>query len=299
MTAAERGLLLLCAELGDGRKPLTAAELRSLRAGVLAGGGAGPEAERPLREKDLTALGFDADFACRVTELLGRERELERYLCAAAEHGIRPLTRISEDYPPRLRRLGGDAPAVLFCRGDASLLKRPAVALVGSRKLRPEGEVFARRVGELAAEEGFVLVSGNAVGADQTAQRACLGRGGCVISVLPDSLREHEPPESRLLYLSLRGWHLPMTPVRALERNRVIHALGEKTLAAQTGLCGGTRRGSEENLRRGLSPLFVHADGSPGSLALQDLGAVPVRTEELRSLRALTPAQLGMFPGIE
>ena len=289
MTGAERGFLLLCAELGDGRKPLPPAQFRTLRARVLAGARA-EDPERELRPSDLRALGYEEEFSLRVSDLLSREQELDRYLSIAEELGIHALTRISPGYPARLRRLGDAAPAVLFCRGDLSLLNRPAVALVGSRELTPAGERFARRVGALAAAEGFALASGNARGADQAAQEACLSAGGSVVSVLPDGLQDHVPPSERIVYLCEWGWHLPMAGYRALERNRLIHALGEKTFVAQSHLTGGTWSGSEENLRRGWSPLFVHDDGSPGCGALIAMGANPVKLEGLTSLRDLKPA---------
>ncbi len=292
MTGAERGLLLLCAELGDGLKPLTPAQLRTLRARVLAREEGRFDPQAPVTAAELRALGYDGDFALRIAALLNREEALAAYLGVAAELGIRPLTRVSPDYPRRLRLLGELAPAVLFCRGNAALLNRPAVALVGSRELTPQGAAFARRVGELAAGEELVLVSGNARGADRTGQEACLEAGGAVIAVLPEGLRDHCPLNDRVLYLCLEGWHLPITPYRALARNRLIHALGEKTLAAQSRLRGGTWSGSEENLRRGWSPLFVNEAGGPGCEALIALGAVPLRLEKLDSLRALTPAQI-------
>lgn len=294
MTAAERGFLLLCADLGDGRKPLTPAQLRTLRSRVLARTGEPDAPDRPLAAADLRALGYDEAFSARIAELLGREQELDRYLSVAAELGIFPLTRISEGYPARLRRLGEDAPAVLFCRGDRALLERPAVALAGSRELTSAGEAFARRVGALAAAEGFVLVSGNARGADRTAQDACLEAGGCVVAVVPDGLQDHSPENERIAYLCEWGWHLPMVNYRALERNRLIHVLGEKTFVAQSHLSGGTWSGSEQNLRRNWSPLFVHDDGSPGCAALIAMGATPVRTEQLDSLHALTPTWIRM-----
>ncbi|MBO4419183.1 MAG: DNA-processing protein DprA, partial [Oscillospiraceae bacterium] len=285
-------------DLGDGRKPLTPAQLRTLRARVLNRAGDVGDPERTLTAADLRGLGYDEAFAARVAELLGRERELSSYLSVAAELGIRPLTRISEGYPGRLRRLGDAAPAVVFCRGNLSLLNQPGVALVGSRELTPAGERFARRVGELAAAEGFVLISGNARGADQTAQEACLAAGGSVAAVLPDGLQDHTPENDRIVFLCEWGWHLPMAAYRALERNRLIHALGEKTFVAQSHLSGGTWSGSEENLRRRWSSLFVHDDGSEGCAALITLGAVAVKTDSLRSLEALEPAwvPLGSAP---
>ena len=285
-------MLLLCADLGDGQKPLTPAQFRRLRVHVLARPEGEAPTERTLEEADLRALGLEASFARRVTALLDREAALDAYLRVGRELDVSPVTRVSPHYPARLRVLGQDAPTVLFCRGDSSLLQRPAVALVGSRELTEAGRTFARRVGELAALEGFVLVSGNARGADQTAQEACLAAGGAVISVLPDSLADHDPAGERILFVSEQGWHLPIAPYRALDRNRLIHALGEKTLAAQSRLTGGTWSGSLENLRRGWSPLFVNEAGGPGCARLIALGANPVRLETLDSLRALTRAQL-------
>ena len=292
MTATEKGFLLLCGELGDGQKPLTPAQLRTLRARVLARDGGEEAEDRPLEAADLRAMGYDEAFAGRICRLLEREQNLEAYLSVAAERGIRPLTRISAEYPARLRCLGDSAPAVLFCRGDAALLNRPAVSLVGSRELTPAGEAFARRVGELAAGERLILVSGNARGADRTAQEACLAAGGSVVSVLPEGLQDHDPAGRSIVYLCLWGWHLPMAAYRALERNRLIHALGEKVLVAQSRRFGGSWRGSEENLRRGWSPLFVNTDGGPGCAALADLGAAPVSLKDLSSLSALRPAAI-------
>lgn len=296
MTGPERGYLLLCAELGDGKKPLTLPQIRTLAQRIAACRWACTDPEREVTMEDLRKLGYDEDFAGRIAELLDREQALAEYLSVAAELGIRPITCISPGYPVRLRCLGARAPAVLFCRGNAELLTQPAVALVGSRELSAAGRNFARRVGTLAAQEGYALVSGNARGADQAAQTACLEAGGTVISILPDGLQAHEPLSSRMVYLCEAGWHLPMSSCRALERNRLIHALGEKTFVAQSRLAGGTWRGSQENLRRGWSPLFVHDDGSPGCLALISGGASPVRTQTLNSLRVLFCGQLSLNP---
>ncbi|MBQ1371707.1 MAG: DNA-processing protein DprA [Oscillospiraceae bacterium] len=292
MTGPERGYLLLCAELGDGKKPLTLPQLRTLAERIRLLSPARPDPDRSVQLQDLRELGYDADFSARVVELLEREQALTEYLSVGTELGISPLTCISPDYPARLRRLGARAPAVLFCRGDVALLKRPTVALVGSRELSAAGEAFARRVGVLAAQEGFTLISGNAHGADQVAQDACLEAGGTVIAILPESLSEHPPRNSRMLCLCESGWHLPMTAYRALDRNRLIHTLGEKCFVAQSRCSGGTWRGSEENLRRGWSPLFVHDDGSPGCRALISMGGVGVRLESLHTLQGLSAAQL-------
>ena len=97
--------------------------------------------------------------------------------------------------------------------------------------------------------------------------------------------------ESRADEMAEQGYDLPFSAQRALSRNHLIQAMGEKTLVAQcrTG-AGGTWDGTTENLRRGWSPVFVSDDGSEGAQALIARGAVPVRT--LSGLDDLQPAQL-------
>ena len=187
-------------------------------------------------------------------------------------------------------RLGSLAPPALFCKGDVSLLCSPCVALVGSRRLHEPGRQFAETVGALAAQEGYTLVSGGAEGADRTAQAACLRHGGKVIVFTPDRLTELKVQEN-ILYCSEEGFDLPFTSLRALGRNRLIHALSEKTFVAQTSYQrGGTWRGSVENLRSGWSPLFVFWDGSRGAEGLMRMGAREIL--ELNSIRSLQEPQL-------
>ena len=293
MTGAERGWLLLGADLGDGRKPLTLPQLRILRLRVRQAEPTG-DPDRPLGREDLTALGFNQETADRIVTLLERDRALEDYLGAAARQGIGVLTERSPGYPARLRqRLGDDAPPVLFYWGSPTLLTGPAVSLTGSRDLNKPNAAFARRVGALAAAEGLTLVSGNARGADLTAQTACLQAGGSVVSVLPCALTDCEPVSERQLLICEEGWHLPFSAGRALRRNRLIYALAEACFVAQSGTSGGTFRGASEYLRHGGCPVYVYDDGSSGCRELLRRGAVGLRS--LDTIAGLRPDQLSLW----
>ena len=294
MTEQERGYLLLCADLGTGLRPLTLTQMRTLRQRVRQ---TAPEAaERSLCAADLRALGYDAAQAAHILALLGQEKALDAYLTEARQHFIAPLTPVSWDYPARLRQaLGDHAPQTLFYRGDVRLLRQELISLVGARELGPQGEAFAEKVGRLAAQEGYVLVSGNAPGADQTAQRACLEAGGQVIAVLPGSIPE-VAPQPRTLYLCEDGWHLPFSPLRALQRNRIIHALGRRIFVAQTGCgSGGTWSGTVDALHMGLGPVFVCDDGSPGAEALAARGATLLKTEALCEICTTFPERRSLL----
>lgn len=295
MKQTERGFLLLSSCLGDpDRRPLTTAQLRVLaeRSWRMRA----PDKERELEAEDLMALGYGRKQAERILALLAQEDVLEHYLNRGRRAGCVPLTRVSGDYPLRLRkRLGLDSPGVLWAKGDLSLLNGPMVALVGSRDLLSANEAFAREAGRQAARQGYTLVSGNARGSDRTAQYACLADGGSVISVVADELAD-KTVRDRMLYLSEEDFDREFTVQRALSRNRVIHALGDKTLVAQCGYgTGGTWDGTVRNLRFGWSPVFCFRDGSAAAAQLEQMGASLIETADLRDFQALCSDTTSFF----
>jgi len=277
VTGAAAGVLMLCCHLGDpDSNPLSCRQFHALRR-IISLLPAEHETQSPeLELSTLTRMGLSPSASHRILRLLERQPALDRYL-SRVDFDLAIVTRAQEEYPRVLeQRLKDSAPPVLFCRGDISLLQTPCVSLVGSRNLREAGRKFAEAVGKAAAKEGFTLVSGGAAGADRAAQEACRSAGGRVIVFTPDSLRTRTPQDG-VLYCSEGGYDEEFSSHRALGRNRLIHALGERTYVAQCDAeRGGTWRGSSENLRCGWSPLFVHRDGTPGTEALIARGAVGV-----------------------
>lgn len=287
MNPREEGFLLLTSQLGDPeRKPLSVAQLRTLAARVRASDR--QVADRELSAEDITALGYSREMAQRILSLLEDKELLDYYLYKGRRSGCVPLTRAGDRYPQRVRRyLGDDSPGCLWAKGDISLLDTPCIGLVGSRELWEENRCFAREAGLQAARQGYTLVSGNARGADKTAQEACLQEGGNVISVVADSLEKHGWKE-RVLYLSEECFDGAFSSQRALSRNRVIHCLGRTVLVAQCSLgSGGTWDGTLRNLKGCWSRVCYFRDGSPASLELEQMGALPVDIEQLRDLHAL------------
>ena len=293
MTGAERGFLLLCCHLGNPqRRPLTVPQFRKLSRRVRDAEKA--PGDRDLEISDLTALGYGRQEAAHILDLFSQEELLARYLQRAERAGCIPLTLLSPGYPRRLwEALGDDAPVCIWARGDLSLLERPGIALVGSRELSPRNREFARQAGTQAAKQGLALISGNARGADRTAQDAALASGGAVISIVADRLTDHAPVRN-MLYLSEEGFDLEFSAQRAISRNRCIHALGICAIAAQCSLrTGGTWDGSVKNLRFGWSPLYIFDDGSESAALLEQMGAVRIGLEALKDLRHLPcPDQL-------
>lgn len=295
MSPREHGFLLLSSRLGNPeRKPLTTAQLRalSLRMRDMER----PRENRELQPEDLVKLGCTREMAEHIFRLLEDGHLLEYYLRRGAGMGCTPVTRVSEAYPLILRqRLGLDSPGCLWCRGAVSLLNTPAIALVGSRDLKDENRAFAEEVGRQAAMQGLTLVSGNARGADQAAQNACLKAGGRVISVVADRLCDHALREN-VLYVSEEDFDEAFSAQRAHSRNRVIHALGRMVFVAQASLeKGGTWQGTLANLKFGWSSVACFRDGSEASRQLEQMGAYLIDREDLTDLGSLPEAELNFF----
>ena len=295
MTPREEGFLLLTSNLGDpNRRALTVAQARTLAQRVAAAPRIAED--RHLESRDLTAMGYSLEMAEHIVALLEDGVLLEHYLRRGQRLGCHPISRVGEEYPQTIHnRLGLDAPGCLWSRGDLELLQKPAVALVGSRELGQENLDFAKEVGRQAARQGFVLVSGNARGADRAAQDSCLENGGEVIAVVADELEKYGPRE-HILYLSEDGFDLPFSSQRALSRNRLIHCMGLRTFVAQCGYQrGGTWDGTVKNLRFGWSPVCCFKDGSAASELLQDMGAEGINLADLHDFVTLQPRYFRLF----
>lgn len=295
LNAGEYGFLLLTSHLGDPeRKPLTVAQFRTLidRSENMKRS----EISRDVDVYDFVSIGYSPKAAKHIVDLLHDEVLLQYYLVRARKADCVPVTRATPEYPLIVRkRLGLDAPGCLWAKGDLAILDAPAVALVGSRELEEPNREFAEEVGRQAALQGYTLVSGNARGADKTAQNACLRAGGRVVSIVADSLMSHKAREN-VLYLSEDSFDAEFSAQRALSRNRVIHAMGIKAFAAQCSYQrGGTWDGTVKNLRFGWSTVFCFDDGSPAVRLLEQMGANLIDSAALRNISALVGNSPSLF----
>jgi DNA processing protein len=223
----------------------------------------------------------------------------------------------AKNYPPLLREIV-DPPPVLWVRGVAGVLSRPAVAIVGSRAATPYAlEVAGRLAGELA-DRHVLVVSGLARGADGAAHRGCLSAGGATLAVMgsgPDviyppehdglaasicrdgalvselgpgapPLPEHFPLRNRLI----SGISLAVVVVEASERSgslitaRCALEQGRDVMAVPGSVLGGRNRGSHALLKDGAKVVETADD------ILEDLGWPAVGPQI--SCKALDPEDL-------
>ena len=297
-------MLLLFAQLGQ-EKPLGSTAYRSLM-GMLRALGPGEESlDSQVTERELRHLGMTREDAGVVLRRLEQEELLDKHLDTLARLGLWAITRISPEYPQRLRKiLGQQAPMLLYCAGAAGLFQETCMSLVGSRQLRGPGRAFARRLGAAMAAEGITYVSGGAAGADTEGFQSVLHAGGHALLYLADSLAEQASRMKealtigRVLLVSEYGFDQPFSTPRAHSRNRLIHAMGQRVFVAQTDYgFGGTWSGTLENLKQSWSPVFVCAEEpeDPGAKGLLERGGSPIYTKELKDLRRLQPQQTTLF----
>jgi DNA processing protein len=162
----------------------------------------------------------------------------ENWLCAP---GRQLVGWRDPDYPPLLRRISGP-PAMLFVAGDASLLWRPAVAVVGSRAATAGGCANAASFAKALAGAGLCVASGLAAGIDAAAHTAALEANGITVAVLGTGPDIAYPPRHRHLLERVSGEgavvseHLPGTlPLKQHfpSRNRILAGLSLGTLVVE------------------------------------------------------------------
>lgn len=182
---------------------------------------------------------------------------------------IKKILSDSDDYPKKLLALA-DAPKELYVLGTGvdELQARPAVAIVGSRKVTAYGQqVTAKLAGELA-RAGVIIVSGLAIGVDAIAHRAALEAGGITIAVLPSGLGHIYPASHFQLAQQIieKGGALvseyPENTKIAYKgnfvaRNRIVSGLSNAVLITEAAEKSGTLHTADFALQQGIDVLAV------------------------------------------
>ncbi|MBI4758364.1 MAG: DNA-protecting protein DprA [Chloroflexi bacterium] len=208
---------------------------------------------------------------------------LEAELAALAEEGLQVVTWDDADYPLNLRQVG-DAPPVLFVRGDLLPEDPHAVAIVGTRQPTPRAMALAETLAQELARRGLTIVSGLALGIDTAAHRGALqAAGGRTLAVLGSGLRVIHPRENIPLAetITQRGALLsefhPNTPARGpnlMARDRIVSGLSQAVIVVEASEKSGSLDTAAKAQRQGR--LLFAVPGSPGTQALLAEGAEPL-----------------------
>jgi DNA processing protein len=124
----------------------------------------------------------------------GHAADLELEKLAAT--GATLLTWHDEAYPVRLREIY-DPPALLWVRGEAALLSRSSIAVVGTRHPTPYGSGMAERLSRDLALRGLIILSGMARGVDTAAHKGAVAAKRPTIAVWGTGVDVIYPKENK------------------------------------------------------------------------------------------------------
>jgi DNA processing protein len=202
-----------------------------------------------LRLTALEGLKFPAQAAQFVFDGKARQAAEEEWARVAAQ-GATVMTFGCPAYPERLKEIY-DPPPVLWVRGDARLLARPAIAIVGTRHPTPYGSGVAEMLARDLAVRRLLVVSGMARGIDSCAHRGALAARMPTVAVWGTGIDVIYPKENKKLaeeILATGGAivsEVPMgtfpAPQNFPRRNRILSGLCIAVLVVEAGENSGTR----------------------------------------------------------
>lgn len=217
------------------------------------------------------------------------------------------ITLADAYYPARLLEID-QPPPVLYAKGNLQVLRRPGLAIVGSRHATPQGELTAEAFACSLCQAGFSVISGLALGIDGAAHRGALQADGATIAVVGTGLDivyparhkglAHQIAQHGLL-VSEYALGTPSISYHFPRRNRIISGLSEGCLVVEANIDSGSlitaRMAIEQGREVFAIPGSIHSPVAKGCHALIKQGAKLVESTEdilgeLRFSSARVPA---------
>jgi DNA processing protein len=215
--------------------------------------------------------------ACRLPSAPARaiqsrsaHKDAEAELAKVRALGCRLLNWDEPEYPQRLLEIY-DPPPLLYVRGDASVLNRHSISMVGTRRPTPYGNQVAERLARDLAGRGLTIVSGMARGIDSSAHHgACQAQKGATVGVLGTGVDVIYPKENKKLFAEVeqRGALISEFPLGSHPapenfpvRNRVVAGMSLGIVVVQ----GAQYSGSLITARLGME-FGREVYGVPGSI---------------------------------
>jgi DNA processing protein len=148
----------------------------------------------------------------------------------------------------------------IYYAGDLSLLARPCVSIVGTRKVSEAGITATDWLTRKLVAAGIVVVSGLAYGVDTVAHTAAIAEGGKTIAVIGTPLDKASPSENAPLQEKIYREHLLISqfqkgnktfPAHFPVRNRLMAALSDATVVMEATDKSGTLHQAAECTKLG------------------------------------------------
>ncbi len=164
------------------------------------------------------------------------EKEFEKLNKA----NIKLILSEEEDFPKSLKEMPWP-PLAIYIQG--SLEPSKSIAIVGTRKVTPHGKLLAKQIAKDLSASGIQIISGLAMGVDESAHSGTLEGNGKTIAVLPTGLGNIYPRQNHgLSQKILRSggalvseFHFEYKPYISsfIQRNRIVSALSIATIVIE------------------------------------------------------------------
>jgi DNA processing protein len=202
-----------------------------------------------LRLTELEGLNFPASAAQFIFEGKARAAAESEWAQVSAL-GAKIVSYGCKAYPERLREIY-DPPPVLWVRGDASLLSRPSIAIVGTRHPTPYGSGIAEMLARDLSVRRLLVVSGMARGIDSCAHRGALAARMPTLAIWGTGIDVVYPKENKKLaeeILAAGGAIASENPLGTFpapqnfpRRNRILSGVSIAVLVVEAAENSGTR----------------------------------------------------------
>lgn len=217
--------------------------------------------------------------------------DAERHFEDCASKGIGIAAYSDIDYPNQLRFIA-DPPSVLYYKGNIGCISGSrTVVSVGTRKASEHSIETCRRICTSLADNGYVIVSGFAVGIDIASHRAAAECGmptACVLGCGVDTNYPKENFKYRDMILSAGGVFISEYPPGTSafkgnfpKRNRIMTGIGRAVMVFEAPEGSGSMITARLAAEQGreifvLPPADIFSGAFGGNIRLLRDGAIPL-----------------------
>lgn len=185
-----------------------------------------------------------------MTAVSGREEIEDEFFARVKQLKCKTVTLLDPEYPQPLRSIH-KPPFVLFYYGDLNLISDyyKNISVVGSRECSKYGSSMTTQIVGGLARQGYVIVSGMAIGIDSIAHQAALDNNGKTVAILGSGIDYCYPKSNQRLYDEIKNKHLlisefpediPPEPSNFPIRNRIIAGLSKTLLVTEAKYHSGS-----------------------------------------------------------
>lgn len=197
---------------------------------------------------------------------LASTQELDKELALIERHSVQWVTLGDQDYPKLLAEIHAPPP-VLYWNGGSFFHETKTIAIIGSRRAHRYAEQVIEQFVPDLVNQGWVIVSGGAIGADSMAHRATVRAQGKTVVVLGSGLLYPYPSSNRGLFddivrhggtlLSSFPLATQARPGNFPARNRIIAGLSRGCVVVQAAEKSGARITAQFALDQGRDVFAV------------------------------------------